>query len=303
MSDKKISFSQYQMWKSCSHRWKLVYKDKVGIFTPNIAMLFGTVMHEVLQEYVKTIYEKSINDANALELDTMLQNGLKEHYKKILTETNGVHFSNQNELAEYCNDGIEILKWFKAHRADFFLKKDYELVGIELPINIIPLETHSTVRLVGFLDLVIKNTKTDEIYIYDFKTSTGGWGKYQKNDKAKVSQLVLYKTYYAKQYNVSPDSIHIEYLILRRKIREDAEYEAMKKRVQRFEPSHGKVSQNQIQKEIHEFITTNFTEDGEFKLDVVYTPEGGNDYYNCKFCDFNKSEELCPKEKRNTLPF
>ena len=77
----------------------------------------------------------------------------------------------------------------------------------------------------------------------------------------------------------------------------------MKKRVQRFEPSHGKVSQNQIQKEIHEFITTNFTEDGEFKLDVVYTPEGGNDYYNCKFCDFNKSEELCPKEKRNTLPF
>ena len=184
------------MWKGCSHRWKLVYKDKVGIFTPNMAMLFGTVMHEVLQEYVKTIYGKSINEANQLQLDDMLKNGLREQYKKLLTECNGNHFSNEKEMAEYYFDGVQILQWFKAHRADFFQKKDYELVGIETPINIIPLETHPTIRLVGFLDLVIKNTKTGEIYIYDFKTSTNGWTKYAKNDKTKVSQLILYKTYY-----------------------------------------------------------------------------------------------------------
>ena len=157
--------------------------------------------------------------------------------------------------------------------------------------------------MVGFLDLVIKNTKTGEIYIYDFKTSTNGWTKYAKNDKTKTSQLVLYKTYYAKQYGISPDDIHVEYLILKRKIDEDAEYEAMKKRVQRFEPSHGKVSQNYIKKEVENFITTNFTEQGEYKLDVIQTPESGRDYSNCKYCDFNNLEQFCPKEKRNTLPF
>jgi ribonucleotide reductase beta subunit family protein with ferritin-like domain len=84
---------------------------------------------------------------------------------------------------------------------------------------------------------------------------------------------------------------------------ENAEYEAMKQRVQRFEPSNGKVSQNNIKKEIAEFITTNFTEEGEYRLDVIQTPDAGRDYSNCKYCEFNKNEELCPKEQRNTLPF
>ena len=303
MSNRKISFSQYQMWKGCPHRWKLTYIDKISGYKQSTAALFGTVMHEVLQEYVKTIYDKSINEANQLQLDEMLKNGLRDNYKKLLEESKGNHFSNQKELSEYYNDGVQILQWFKSHRSDFFMKKDYELIGIETPINMIPLETHPTIRLVGFLDLVIKNTKTGEIYIYDFKTSTNGWTKYAKNDKTKTSQLVLYKTYYAKQYGISPDDIHVEYLILKRKIDEDAEYEAMKKRVQRFEPSHGKVSQDYIKKEVENFITTNFTEQGEYKLDVIQTPESGRDYSNCKYCDFNDLEQFCPKEKRNVLPF
>ena len=42
----------------------------------------------------------------------------------------------------------------------------------------------------------------------------------------------------------------------------------------------------------------------EFDHIISFYPIPGlTEYYNCKFCDFNKSEELCPKEKRNTLPF
>jgi hypothetical protein len=291
------------MWKDCPHRWKLTYIDKLSTYKPSTAAMFGTVMHEVLQEYVKTIYEESIVEANKLDLNEMLQSGIRDNYKKLITENKDVHFSNDKELKEYYSDGVHILNWFKAHRADFFQKKDYELIGIEFPIIMVPLETHPTVKLVGFLDLVIKNTKTGEIYIYDFKTSTNGWNKYAKADKVKTSQLVLYKTYYAKQYGVSPEEINVEYLILRRKIMENAEYEAMKQRVQRFEPSNGKVSQNNIKKEISEFITSNFTEDGEYQLNVIYPAEGGNNYNNCKYCDFNNKEELCPKEKRNIMPF
>jgi hypothetical protein len=111
----------------------------------------------------------------------------------------------------------------------------------------------------------------------------------------------LYKTYYAEQYNVSPDDIIVEYLILKRKVDEDAEYAAMKRRVQRFEPSNGKVSQNAIKKEIEKFIEYNFTNDGEYKLDVVRPAIGGKDNNNCRFCIYNESEEYCPKEKRQVL--
>ena len=84
MSKRKISFSQYQMWKGCPHRWKLTYIDKISGYKQSTAALFGTVMHEVLQEYVKTIYDKSINEANQLQLEDMLKNGLKENYKKLI---------------------------------------------------------------------------------------------------------------------------------------------------------------------------------------------------------------------------
>jgi hypothetical protein len=144
----------------------------------------------------------------------------------------------------------------------------------------------------------MRNVKTGKIHIYDFKTSTNGWGKYAKGDKTKVSQLVLYKTYYARQYKTNPDNIEVEYIILKRKINEDAEFAAMKKRIQRFEPAHGKVSQSYIVKEINNFIVSNFNEDGTIKEGVVYPATPGKEGNNCRFCEFKDNEELCPSQNR-----
>ena len=302
MADKRISFSQYQMWKGCPHRWKLNYVDKVSIASiPSIALVFGTAMHETLQHYVKTIHESSIKNADSLDLKSMLSECMRKEYQKLLLENNGTHFSTLEEMSEHCSDGIEIINWIKSKRSEFFQKKDHELLGIEVPISVIPLKSHPTIRLVGYLDLVIKNNLTGKIHIYDFKTSTKGWSNYAKNDKVKVSQLVLYKTYYAEQYNVPIDDITVEYLILKRKINEDAEYSVMKRRVQRFEPSNGKVSQNFIKRELEDFINHNFTTEGEYKLDVIQSAIGGKDYNNCRFCGFNESENHCPKGNRILL--
>lgn len=301
MIERRISFSQYQMWKTCPHKWKLNYVDKVPGSKPSIALVFGTAMHETLQHYVKTIHKKSIKEADTIDLNSMLMDLMRREYGKLLTENNNTHFSNNIEMNEHYYDGIQIIKWLKSKRSEFFQKKDYELVGIELPINIVPLETHPTINLIGFLDLVIKDLKTGTVYIYDFKTSTKGWSSYAKNDKVKVSQLVMYKTYYAQQYNVPHENIVVEYLILKRKIPENAEYASMKNRVQRFEPSHGKVSQNLIKKEIKEFIEHNFTVDGDYKIDSIQLPISGNNFSNCKFCAYNDDEIHCPREKRKNL--
>ncbi len=156
----KISFSQYQMWKGCPHRWKLNYIDKVDVGSPSLALVFGTAMHEVLQMYIELMYRSTVQEANELPLEDLLREKMQEVYKESLEENGGEHFSDKEEMQEYLMDGIEIIRWFKSKRDEFFTKNDWELLGIELPINIVPVESHPTVRLVGFLDLVMKNKKT-----------------------------------------------------------------------------------------------------------------------------------------------
>ena len=80
----KISYSQYSMWAQCPHRWKLNYIDKLSSFTDNIHTLFGTSMQEVIQFWVKTIYEVSAKSANELDLNTMLLAKMKKLYSEII---------------------------------------------------------------------------------------------------------------------------------------------------------------------------------------------------------------------------
>ena len=69
---KSISYSQFSQWDKCPYMWKLNYVDRLSVFTDNIHTLFGTSMHEVLQEYLRVMYTKSIKEADQLYLDGIL---------------------------------------------------------------------------------------------------------------------------------------------------------------------------------------------------------------------------------------
>ena len=59
----RVSFSQYSMWSSCPQHYKLQYIDKLSESTSNIHLVFGTAMHETLQEYL----EKCLDPGNDKE--------------------------------------------------------------------------------------------------------------------------------------------------------------------------------------------------------------------------------------------
>ena len=61
---KNVSYSQMSIFRSCPHRWKLQYKDKVKRFTSSIHTVFGTAIHEAMQEYLDVMYEKSAKKAD-----------------------------------------------------------------------------------------------------------------------------------------------------------------------------------------------------------------------------------------------
>ena len=282
MAKKSISYSQFALWEQCPYSWKLQYVDKALPFTDNIYTLFGTSMHEVLQEYLKVMYSKSIKEADKLILDEELEDRMKKNFMEIMQRNGGEEFCTQNEMVEFYEDGLKILEFFKKKRADYFSKKGYELIGIETSLNS---DLPRNIKFKGFIDLIIKDNIRNRIKIIDIKTSTWGWNKYQKADKNKTDQLLLYKSFYSKQFDMPLDRIDVEYFIVKRKLYENTEFP--QKRIQKFIPANGKPSINKVLRRLEAFMTECYDEDGNIKH---------NDYEKChpksKCKAFTKCKDL-----------
>ena len=170
-------------------------------------------------------------------------------------------------------------------RSGYFSNQGYELIGIEIPLYVQATEGNPNVIMSGFIDLVIRDIETDTIIIYDIKTSTAGWNAHAKKDKNKTSQLVLYKSYFAKQFGYDEEKINIEYFIVKRKLIEGFAYP--QKRIQQFVPASGKPTRNKLIKDIEEFVRAGFNEDGTYNVNGNF-PAVSNNGKNCKYCEFNK---------------
>ena len=134
-------------------------------------------------------------------------------------------------------------------------------------------------RFVGFMDVVIHNKKTGRIRIIDIKTSTMGWNKWQKADKNKTNQLLLYKKFFSKQRDIPEDKIDIEYLILKRKLYENIQYP--QKRLQVFSPASGKPSINKVMSRLDEFMAECYDENGKI---IAHDYEKCEKHKKCRLC-------------------
>ena len=271
------------MWAQCPHRWKTAYIDGKTEFKESIHTLFGKSMHEVIQTFLTVMYNDTVKLAEQLPLEDMLRTRMKRNFENTLTENGGVEFCNERDMVEFYTQGVDILNFLRKKRAQYFSKKGYELIGIEVPLGY---DMPNNIKFVGYLDVVIKDTVRNVIKIYDIKTSTMGWNKYMKADKLKSDQLLLYKQFYAKQYDHPIEKIEVEFFIVKRKLWENTDYP--QKRVQKFVPANGKPSINQVVKRLDEFMTECFNSDGEYNTEHIYKKEASKK--NCRFCDFNQTE-------------
>ena len=271
------------MWAQCPHRWKTAYIDEKREYSESIHTLFGSSMHEVIQTFLTVMYYDTAKLAEQLPLEDMLRTRMKRNFENALKENGGVEFCTERDMVEFYMQGVEILTFLRKKRAQYFSKKGYKLIGIEVPIDY---DMPNNIKFVGYMDVVIKDTVRDVIKIYDIKTSTMGWNKYMKADKLKSDQLLLYKQFYAKQYNHPIEKIEVEFFIVKRKLWENTDYP--QKRVQKFVPANGKPSINQVVKRLDEFMTECFTSEGEYNTEHIYSKEASKK--NCRFCDFNQTE-------------
>tara|TARA_Y100001963_G_C6671644_1_gene395388 strand:+ start:39 stop:863 length:825 start_codon:yes stop_codon:yes gene_type:complete len=270
------------MYNDCPLRWKLNYVDDLRISESNIHLIFGTAMHEVIQTWLEVMYNDSVKNADLIDLNEMLRDRLIENFKEA-KYNDGKPPCTKEDLQEFFEDGVAILDFVKKKRGDYFQKRQFELIGCEVPIEVM---LKKDIKMVGYLDIVLKHVPTDTITIFDIKTSTRGWNKWMKADKNKTQQLLLYKQFYSKQYNHPIENIDVEYFIVKRKLWENTDFP--QKRVQKFVPASGTVSMNKVSKGLNKFLDEAFTEDGKHKNDMVATPSKKA----CRFCEF-KNTEYC----------
>jgi hypothetical protein len=277
------------MWSSCPHQYKLNYIDKLGESSSNIHTIFGTAMHETIQHYLSVMYGVSKKQADEINKDKLLLETMRKAYKSEADKMSEGTPCTQIQLEEFYGDGRRILAWLDKHMHKFYSKSGFELVGIEIPLNATIKEG---VHFIGFIDIVIRDLASNEIIIIDLKTSTMGWNQYQKADKMKNSQILLYKKYYSELFNIPLQKIKVEYQILRRKLPEDSAFPVP--HVSKHIPAHGSPSVKKVYDEFMEFINTVFDDGGEFK-DIEFPKVPGAAKKNCKFCEFG-NRGICDKK-------
>jgi hypothetical protein len=238
-------------------------------------------MHTVIQEYLVTMYNKSIVEAEKLDLETRLKEEMIKEFNIIKEKLNALP-CEQKDMVEFYQDGLDIIQHFRKHRNKYFIKNNYELIGVEVPIFT---TVQEGVEFRSFLDVVIRNKISGDITIIDLKTSTRSWTNFHKKNFYKISQLLLYKQFYSDKFGVSLDKIFVEFLILKRKIAKKSDFPIS--RLQRFEPSQGKISMNKTVKAFNEFRELIFDSKGEYRTDRNYSAKPGS---ACKFCEFYDTE-------------
>jgi len=277
---KKVSYSQFSTWFTCSHKWYRDYILKEKTFEDNLTMTFGTAIHETIQLYLKTLF--GLSDKRAESIDMMKY--FTWSFKKQIAHKKIPH--TPEEFNQFVEDGKNILAEFKdpANRLRYFARDKWELLGIEDELNV---DIRNNVVLTGFIDLVLKEKSTGNIKIIDIKTSNRGWTSYDKESFTKTSQLVLYKALYSKSHNIPLTKIDVEFFILRRSLYENTHY--VQTRIQTFVPQSYQKDVIQVIQEFGKFVDTCFTEDGSHKVLAKYPKNPGKNKKNCKYCNYLKN--------------
>lgn len=280
MKKKTVSYSQFANWWVCPYRWMRDYILKEKVFEDSIHMSFGTAVHEAIQLFLTTLFTKGAKDAEAIDIIPIFTAAFKREVTK-----KGIKHTPE-EFAEFVEDGRAILAELLAP-ANYLFHFDpnkWELLGIEKKFL---LDVVNNVTLDSRLDIVFKEKMSGDIRIVDLKTATNEWNNYTKEDFTKTSQLMLYKAAYSKANNIPLSKIHVEFIILKRKLTENAKYE--QSRIQVFKPPAFQDNVMTVLKEFRQFVEYSFTKDGQHNTSARYPKLPGKNRNNCRFCTYAKN--------------
>lgn len=199
-----ISFSSFRDFLTCPRYFKLVHIDNLKGFEGNIFTAFGKSIHFVCENRIGK------DDGDDVWNNTFEFMFLKE-IQELPEETK--EKITQEDVDSFTNQGFEIIAEVFDGLKDYF--GEFEVFSVEEKL-LEPIDYFDTETLFkGFIDLVLK-TSDGKYHLIDYKTCSWGWDKYKKSDKILGYQLVLYKYFFSKKYNIPLDDIFTHFGLLKR---------------------------------------------------------------------------------------
>lgn len=262
-----LSYSQISTYNKCPKLWEEQYLRKNIPFKQNIYLVFGNAMHETIQEWLRVLYHEKVKTANNLNLDQLLYDNMIKAYKTAKAMNNHEHFTDADTLQQFWLDGKHILQFLKKKRNAYFTTKTMQLAGIE---TLLYQEIKPGIKFKGLIDLVFYHPVNDTWTIMDIKTSTRGWNAEYKKNPNLTAQVVLYKEFFSKQFNVPKDKINVEFFIVKRRVPAEADFPSQQRRVQEFRPPSGPRKTKEVLQMVNKFIEETIDEDGKF-IDQEYS--------------------------------
>lgn len=291
-SKKRVSYSQFSTWYNCRHKFFLDKVKGLSEFEDSVSTCFGTAMHETIQLYIETLYKVSSKDAGLHDLNEIF---LVAFNRELARKEKGIPVEITPEVyKEYVEDAANIISTFTniTNRVKYFPSGKYEFISVEDEI-IMPIKNE--VEFVCYIDLVLKEKSTGRYRIIDIKTSTQGWNHYQTDSKIKQYQVLLYKAFFSRKYNIDINMIDVEFFILKRKLYEN--YTLPQSRIQTFIPNNNQKAVAESLNEFAGFVTECFTDNGTYITDEkIYIKTPGKAYKNCKYCPHKKVNCFPTKE-------
>ena len=276
--NKHVSYSSISTYNKCPKLWELQYLRKQVPFTQSIYTVFGTAMHETIQEWLHVMYHEKVKTAMDLNINDLLYANMVKAYRSARAQMKGVHFTTSDELTQFWIDGKHILEFITKKREASFTTKTMQLAGKE---TLLYQELRPGVMFKGLIDLVFYHPNTDTWTVMDIKTSTAGWRDNQKKNPNLTAQVILYREFFAKQFGIDKDKINVEYFIVKRRVPKDAEFAVMQRRVQQFTPASGPRKTKAVLDSMNKFIAEAISPDGEY-IDKEY--KCTNPFGKCEHC-------------------
>ena len=214
MAGKHISYSEWKNWHICPHYHKLTYIDKVAQFEGNIYTAFGKAIHTVC-EFTLTSPEKYKEPG---KIEALVKEQFLKELKALPEEAQ--HDAKANfKLKEWLVNGLDIIPDLYRCLVEKFgkLGEDWEVLRAEEQLYVPITEfTEAEKNFKGFIDLVVYSKKDEKVHLIDWKTCSWGWRREKKSDKIMAYQLVFYKHFYARKYEVDPKDVDCHFVLLKR---------------------------------------------------------------------------------------
>ena len=212
-----ISYSEVKNWRECPWKHKLMYVDKIETYENNPYAEFGTVIHDTIENYLKT-GEMTTDQVESTLAEKWDEMGFDtaEYISKMVEQRAKFDLKYRHEKFDsWVKSAHNILSAIPEFMEYNF--GDWEYVSAEEQLYEPMPELDLNFK--GFIDAIIKSKKNnkEKYWVVDWKT-TGprGWYADKRRDFLVQAQVGLYKKFWAEREGIPLKSIGCGYALLKR---------------------------------------------------------------------------------------